>query len=1037
MKKSPIVERTTRGFDRWATGMLAVLAVATWIAMAEVDRLVSDARTPAGLGGPAGALQASDPAAGPALWGHWAELDPGGRGTVASLLTIYAVLDILFPILYIALLWRFFGPRWLPRILLGLLALGEAGEAAAQIWAAAGLREGQLLGAVHVLPVFSEFKWLAAAALVAAVFLTKALRQQLAAALWRGVKAVFFQRLSLAVIVVIAALSLLPLPGVSDQMPDAERAWAGSAAGAIQYGVTTVAVAAVCVGLAALGRRRSELAWDVYATDPPVAKLPASVVWWFYGPAVLLVAVALVVLTGGPLAALEGQFWLFILLPVALLLLSFISWLVPQGPAPVPAAFDPQRAVDIWRCGDVLAMLFAAVGGMALVRTFTAPLALAIAAPGVHVEAGVLAGSVVLFGLGWLTVAAAFPGGAWLVARFWLDPAPGEAIPVASAASPKGLLDPRIKNQSLARKVSWWGLGAGFAVLVLLTFAPVWTTGWAGVPATAIAGVAAWAMVFGFLIVGLQEQRPLPIFARLGLRANPILSVVAVLLAVGSLNGGDGRIHAIRQLPPEVVARDSIQARFDHWLAASAACHRDGPDTGGPGVRPMLLVAAEGGGIRATEWAVQALARMAPDAPQAPETAVQKAARLCGATAVLLSSGVSGGSLGLALTTTSATKARPADAAREAAAQAADPQALAVAVSGAAVGDDLAGGTGLLIPSWTDGVRGWNDRAALMESAWEQAAPQLKDRFDGTVRGPAGALVLNSTAAGLGCRLLISQVEVPSGMVAGPADAAGAAGASGGGCLDGRGFPLSIDLLAHQSATGPQTPYCTLGLRWSTAAMLSSRFPIISPAGRVPTPTAGGCSTVNAYQAIDGGYSEGSALGTLSDLMPAVRAAVQSHNAAVQAAADAGGAAPPAVNDYVVPVVVFLQNSPGADRVAPPPKAAGELAVPLVGINARALQSGAAAWLQRLDDSSDACPTAEPASGCQLASAVVRGTLKGRSAVVVAPASTPALDAPLGWSLSQMSRDRLAAAMAAEAAAGGTVESGPRFGALLALLAGE
>ncbi|MDD0859238.1 hypothetical protein NHF46_18905 [Arthrobacter alpinus] len=98
----------------------------------------------------------------------------------------------------------------------------------------------------------------------------------------------------------------------------------------------------------------------------------------------------------------------------------------------------------------------------------------------------------------------------------------------------------------------------------------------------------------------------------------------------------------------------------------------------------------------------------------------------------------------------------------------AQPDPLGAAVAGAMVGDIVASGTGLMIPTrFKDPVTGvenvaWNDRAGLVESVWEESAGKLAQPFDPTVSGPTGALVLNSTDTGTGCRVVISQIDLPS-----------------------------------------------------------------------------------------------------------------------------------------------------------------------------------------------------------------------------------------------------------------------------------
>jgi hypothetical protein len=520
------------------------------------------------------------------------------------------------------------------------------------------------------------------------------------------------------------------------------------------------------------------------------------------------------------------------------------------------------------------------------------------------------------------------------------------------------------------------------------------------VPATAVVSVLAWTVMVGFLVVQLQRQRAIWIFEKMGLRANPLVSLILLTLFATSVGGGDGRIHAIRETGngPQQPARPGVADYFDQWIAANAGC-TTAVGTGGSTarVRPIIFAAAEGGGIRAAAWTSAAFEKLG-EIPCARES-------------VVLSSGVSGGSLGLVV---SQLYGGEDEDAAEVVDRLAGPDALSVGVAGALVGDLVAGGTDLLVGTGpgTESGAAWQDRAAAMERAWEGAADRLAQRWEpaNATNGRTGALVLNSTASGIGCRLLISQVDLdgipdvqdsPEGLP------------QNENCREGT-TPLSIDVLASNA--------CPLNLSWSTAAMLSARFPIISPAGRVPYRHEGNCSPSHAYQAIDGGYSEGSGMGTVHDLWPPFQAKLREYN-------DSAGAERP----FLVPVFLFLQNSAGSDLIAGPPELAGELAVPLVGISAKNLQSDGTTWMQRLDAGSDVCATA--AAQCRQATEAFTERLGG-SSVRVAPDSRPALDPPLGWTLSPLSHERLRQAMDAEAACPVSGGECPEFARLLEALRG-
>ena len=150
-----------------------------------------------------------------------------------------------------------------------------------------------------------------------------------------------------------------------------------------------------------------------------------------------------------------------------------------------------------------------------------------------------------------------------------------------------------------------------------------------------------------------------------------------------------------------------------------------------------MLVAAAGGGIRAAWWTVQALDKLA--------------ATPCRQHAVFAASGVSGGSLGLAIMATTAERGM-------ALTRIAGPDALAAAIDGVLLRDTIAGMTGadLTAAGMPAGQR-FPDRAALLEHAWESEDPGLARPFP--LRRPAlpWLLMFNSTAVGTGCRAVIAE----------------------------------------------------------------------------------------------------------------------------------------------------------------------------------------------------------------------------------------------------------------------------------------
>ncbi|WP_211876788.1 hypothetical protein [Pseudarthrobacter albicanus] len=939
---------------RWKFPTLVVVAISLWITLTELDRLIEGAAPQdGGAGRSAAGLQGLEAYARRDSWDIWAQLHPAAVPEVGWLLIMYAAVDLLFALSYFLLLLGIFrGRKWLTRLVIFEFAC-EAVESVFMAFSA-GHPGVPFLNAPLWLAAYA--KWAALLAVLLFALADGVLRRRLLRRLKGVQRALLFHRLNLAAVAGIAAMALLPIPGVSDQLPDAQRSWAAQGLGEAHWWWAWATVLAGTAGLFVLGRRRSELAWALFAKSAP--KKAPSVWWWAYGPMLLVAGLSVAALTQ-QLPEPPGVGMLVVVgIPIAVVLASWLIKAVSPSVEPTPRTRDRGRAVAVWRCGDALACLFLVVSGMALIRSFSAPVALA-AVSGWHRDWGWPA---VFLGLGWLAVLLGFFAVTRLLRWTWTSTSTGALA---------GLLDPRVASGTLSKNASWASLAVSCLVLGLYEAVPDWAARTLGVPATAVLSVLAWTIAIGFLVVQLQEQRAMPVFEKFGLRANPIVTLILLTLVITSINGGDSRVHAIRQSSPTSAneKRLKLDEYFRRWTASNGGCAISVPGTAAK-VRPVIFVAAEGGGIRAAVWIASAFTELA--------------SHRCGSTSVVLSSGVSGGSLGLVVAQRYGEEAKRTRVTPLAlVTRMAAPDALAVGVAGALTRDMVAAGTGLLVAA--NDQNGWQDRAALMERAWESAARKLAEpwRPADSHTGPTGALILNSTASGIGCRLLISQIDLDG------SSAARTGVAKDASCRHG-GTPLSIDLMSQDA--------CPLAVSWSTAAMISARFPLISPAGRVPYRTESGCSPDNSYQAIDGGYSEGSGLGTVNDVWPLFQEEIRQHNLTV---GDGG--------TYFAPVFLYVRNSRGADVLAAPPKAAGELAVPLLGISAKNLQSDASSWLQRLASDDDVCGSAS--GDCAVASNELKSRLGGQSTVVLAPDSHPAIDPPLGWALSQLSQDELSRAM--------------------------
>ena len=683
------------------------------------------------------------------------------------------------------------------RLFLLLYVCAEAVEAFLLLGASSGLEAGVHPLLAMALAVTSTAKWIFVAGLVLAVLRSRVLRMRLWRAVLRTGRALFVQRLSFVVVAVIAALALVPDGGVFDQLPDVQRGWLdalGNADGlpfSTSRGVWHMLFAVLAVlfaagGLFLLGRQRTERAWTT-EVGKEVPTLAPSYVWWLIGPVVVCVTAVLM----NPEFVDPQTVGVFVLVPLTLVVASallrfaesrlpnsglrvsplravgygvaglllggtalgflcsdltgvavgvlvatlvvlvgaaIVAWRVARGKWTLPAEqkptrMRPQRATDVLRAGDLLALALVVVGALALVRSFVAPALLPVEGDVARHRWQV---ALVLVAVAVLVAAPLV--GVCVVRR--IDGRPVSTRPRLGALhrlvrpDRQGWLAlPEGKKLSALR----WMVPGGIAVLaaaglVLLMLRPLSIAEAVGTAAVTIAALGAWAVLIGFLVVHLQQRRPLEVFRLVGLQANPVLTLLAVVLAVVTTAGGDPDMHAIRTdaaSPPrsatpldDPMARDDV---FDAWLARSAACDRALPGTAVT-ARPLLLVAASGGGIRAAVWTTHVLDKIATTSA-------------CGAAVTMLSSGVSGGSVGLALS-----RGADYDAAAD---RLAEPTALSAGIVGMLVGDLIAVTTGLRVPAWFDGQRQWLDRAGLMETVWQDAAPTLKDRFGPAIAGPA------------------------------------------------------------------------------------------------------------------------------------------------------------------------------------------------------------------------------------------------------------------------------------------------------------
>ncbi|WP_432560083.1 hypothetical protein [Granulicoccus sp. GXG6511] len=970
----------------WRAGLTLTLLTALVLLLSEIDRL--SGQIPAVLDGrihPFSELVGPRPSA-----AAWSAVLTSPTRTFWQLLCAHVVVDSAFVGAYAGL------ARWLARgsrVATALLvtAVFDLGENVliALTWFARRdpVGAGPLVAAIMA---FTALKWLAA--LGAAILAFRGLQRR-----WPDVRAwlgtarfaVRIQRFGALLLAILVLLSLVPRDGVFDQLPDVQRSWPESAAGWLQFGASVAVLLVMAAALFVMGRLRTQHLLDEQARGRR-ARPAYPLLFWLIGPVVLWVLA---------LAQPHDVLWDRLgLVTGGLAAIALISFVLRQGRQ--PPWLEPTRALGrdrihaAARLGDLLAIGAIAASGVGLARAFIGPLVLGLSPA---ISAGLT-----LFGL--VAALGAWPVAARLIDRLHASRStsnwrhlliPGEhttwGLRTAEGEGDAERDGGAVRDGGRVRKGAAWRKAvipvASFVTgLAMLAVAGLPGLGVIGVSATVLLGTGIIALFVGGMVVLGQDLRPPEALERLGFRTTPVVLLLITILLITNLSPASTRIHGLRQLADPVPDRPDLQAAFNSWLAATAGCGRESAD--GVRWRPMLLYAAEGGGIRAAYWTARGIDLIGDADPRCA--------------AAFLSGGASGGAVGLTVAQVTE-PGRAADAVTELSRS----QALAQASLGMFLRDVLRAGTGLPL---TLGTEGWQDRAALIEQSWEQAVPALasaylpaetpdspdapgspdaRDDLDQrapadqpeptaqpgpTASNPPGQLVLNTTAVSSGCRTYLSQITLPTSPTP-------LADARPGDC-DGDQVPggRSVDFFAESTA------HCVEALRASTVALTASRFPYVTPAAAI------GCPGGEIEQLVDGGYVENTGLGTILDLWPAVSSLVEQHN---ETAAGSG-------QDLVVPMVVYLTNSPGADLAPPGRPVTEELLVPPVAyLRASGAQNSPSALLQRLRGATGDFVVGTP-----------QQALPQRRVFVVYPATRPALTAPLGWTLSEMSRASMDDALA-------------------------
>lgn len=978
----------------------AGLAVAAFVAMNEIDRIVrgvsagGSAWSLSQVYGLGTALHVGHPLVEP--WQTWALAT--AQFPIRSWITIHLGFDLLFILGYTGLLLLTAG-RWSAvskGLIVAVAGLDVTEDLAAGLTVSLLGPAGPVSWTVVILQVTTTLKWLAV--LVLLVCLGYQARAGGVAPVWRVLGAVKFQRYSAVVIVLLGLLMVGPGGGIFDQLPDVERAWFTSGArglGLLHLGVAGLSLLLLAFLLLYVGRLRTRRSVEIFTTAPDHAQ-PHRYRWWVGAPLVL-VAVAWLAQRGHVVKVDWSRVSVFALVLAVTAGVSAVAGVVHRrfGPAvpagaagydadgirlvPVVAPAPDNAMVDLVRaCGDVFAVAALAIAGVGLVRSFVTPALL------LHDGDSIGSWLLVLVGLAASSVLFVLCGGpVQAVLRALMDSA---RVPDSRVLQWARDGQPPVGRWVLIMLLVTWPFLV--AVSWLLAY-PLTASHLLGVLGTVVVSLG--SLTTGLAVLAFQVHRryPLPIFRLLRIWATPVISIIAVVVVLGSMVDRGSPLHRIR-LPAGAAGVVGAQpgtllASLQTWLdrTGSTTCRlktvtvpaSDGSPVTTARVAPLLLVAASGGGIRAAWWTVHALSDIAGSA--------------CGRDTVFAASGVSGGSVGLAVL---ASSTQPVAALT----RIAGPDALASALDGLLLRDMLASSTGIMLGAFdVPAGQRFPDRAGLMELSWERADPGLRKPFPLAAPAVPWRLIFNTTAVESGCKAVLADRALstkPAGDLPASASPPGCELGSAG------AIPRGYDVLAALP--------CLRGLDTSTAAMLSARFPYVTPSG------VAGCNGRPVEQYVDGGYGDSSGLATLDDLAPGVLDRVRAHNAAALADAASTGR-PPTV---VVPMVVYLENDVRADSGLRAVTHTSEGLVPTHAGSTATAQNDADALLERAQGQLApwlACAATDP--GCALLRSAV-GRLIPDQVILVAPRTAPRLSAPLGWVLSGGTRSALDDALAEEQA---------------------
>ena len=491
--------------------------------------------------------------------------------------------------------------------------------------------------------------------------------------------------------------------------------------------------------------------------------------------------------------------------------------------------------------------------------------------------------------------------------------------------------------------------------------------------------------LFAAIFAGLQRFSELTVppqgLTMIGLRRIPIFTLLGLWFLVSAAMP-DGAYHRVRAIAAPA-ARTDLAATWEAWKAAN--CVGAGDSTAPV---PLVMVAAEGGGIRAAYWTASVLTDLTAAPPSSPGQQTTSCPTRTALSHVFAISGISGGSVGAGAF---------------------------LAEGGNATGNwyvdslgsrdfasiPLATGLTVDLPRGLIGFRGVPDRAAFLERAWEsKVAGFNQNYFDLLKPGPHAEQVTDSTIGSTATKTtwmpvtLFNGSQVETGCRVSTSALNLTSDPAGTDCRDRASHNSTLAITDQQTDLSYTVPAaslttdlitrlteagCDKSVAVSTATLLSARWPYISPSGQLPC--AGPRTSV-----VDGGYADGAGVQAALELRNQLAPLIARYNAN------------PNTRQPVVPILVVIDNHYLSSASAVPAAPTPELLVPPETLS----RSNSTRDVDRWEAAAAAFASVpgKPETHCSLAAA-------SGGVVILAPTTRPGLPAPLAWTLAKSSRDDL------------------------------